>query len=173
MTDKEFVVSRFEAEAPLFKKVLKAVPAANLEYRPHQMSRSGGELVAHLLGHVIDLHELLDSGVIHHRVHEPFDSLYDAQDRYREENSRLIKRLKELSITEWNSRDAKMFLGDQVIMEGKFKDFITTFLFDSIHHRGQLCSYIRLMGGKIPGTYGPSADDLAEMNKEKVTAESL
>jgi uncharacterized damage-inducible protein DinB len=27
------------------------------------------------------------------------------------------------------------------------------------HHRGQLTVYLRLAGGKVPGVYGPSADD--------------
>ena len=167
MNDKEYVISRYEFEAPLFDKVLKGVPENNLDYRPHSMSRSGGQLVAHLLGHVIDLHELLDSGIIHHRVHEPYSSLSEAQNRYQVEYLKLIKRLKNLNDSDWNNRDAKMYLGDHVIMEGKFKDFISIFLFDSIHHRGQLCSYIRLMGGKIPGTYGPSADELEEMKKSE------
>ncbi len=29
----------------------------------------------------------------------------------------------------------------------------------SVHHRGQLSSYIRPMGGKVPSIYGPSADE--------------
>jgi uncharacterized damage-inducible protein DinB len=32
------------------------------------------------------------------------------------------------------------------------------FIFDLIHHRGQLATYIRPMGGKVPAIYGPSAD---------------
>ena len=32
-------------------------------------------------------------------------------------------------------------------------------LFDAVHHRGQLTTYIRPMGGKVPSVYGPSADD--------------
>ena len=32
-------------------------------------------------------------------------------------------------------------------------------LFDAIHHRGQLSTYIRPMGGKVPSIYGPSGDD--------------
>ena len=31
--------------------------------------------------------------------------------------------------------------------------------FDEIHHRGQLSTYLRPMGGKVPSIYGPSADD--------------
>jgi uncharacterized damage-inducible protein DinB len=29
---------------------------------------------------------------------------------------------------------------------------------DSVHHRGQLSTHIRPMGGKVPSIYGPSAD---------------
>jgi uncharacterized damage-inducible protein DinB len=31
----------------------------------------------------------------------------------------------------------------------------------SIHHRGQLSTYIRPMGGKVPSIYGPTADTQA------------
>jgi uncharacterized damage-inducible protein DinB len=31
-----------------------------------------------------------------------------------------------------------------------------------VHHRGQLSTYIRPMGGKVPSIYGPSADDAGE-----------
>jgi len=31
-------------------------------------------------------------------------------------------------------------------------------LFDAVHHRGQLSTYIRPMGGKVPSIYGPSGD---------------
>ena len=34
------------------------------------------------------------------------------------------------------------------------------FLFDAIHHRGQLSTYLRPMGFSAPSIYGPSADDL-------------
>jgi uncharacterized damage-inducible protein DinB len=33
------------------------------------------------------------------------------------------------------------------------------YLFDMVHHRGQLSSYLRPMGAKVPSIYGPSADD--------------
>jgi MFS family permease len=31
--------------------------------------------------------------------------------------------------------------------------------FDVVHHRGQLSTYVRPMGGKVPSIYGPSADE--------------
>jgi uncharacterized damage-inducible protein DinB len=32
-------------------------------------------------------------------------------------------------------------------------------LFDLIHHRGQLSTYLRPMGSTVPQIYGPSADE--------------
>jgi uncharacterized damage-inducible protein DinB len=29
----------------------------------------------------------------------------------------------------------------------------------SIHHRGELATYLRPMGSKVPAIYGPSADE--------------
>jgi uncharacterized damage-inducible protein DinB len=31
-------------------------------------------------------------------------------------------------------------------------------MLDAIHHRGQLSTYLRPMGGKVPSIYGPSGD---------------
>lgn len=36
--------------------------------------------------------------------------------------------------------------------------FLTLMLNHSIHHRGQLSAYLRPMGAKVPGIYGPSGD---------------
>jgi DinB family len=33
------------------------------------------------------------------------------------------------------------------------------FLFDIVHHRGQITTYLRPMGAKVPQIYGPSADE--------------
>jgi uncharacterized damage-inducible protein DinB len=33
-------------------------------------------------------------------------------------------------------------------------------MLDAIHHRGQLSTYLRPMGGKVPSIYGPSADTM-------------
>jgi uncharacterized damage-inducible protein DinB len=33
------------------------------------------------------------------------------------------------------------------------------FLFDIVHHRGQITTYLRPMGSTVPQIYGPSADE--------------
>jgi len=37
-------------------------------------------------------------------------------------------------------------------------NFLAMTIKHSVHHRGQLSTYLRPMGGKVPGIYGPSAD---------------
>ncbi len=56
--------------------------------------------------------------------------------------------------------------GDQLLKQIPFHTFNETALSylqlmqaHSIHHRGQLSTYIRPMGGKVPAIYGGSADD--------------
>jgi uncharacterized damage-inducible protein DinB len=38
-------------------------------------------------------------------------------------------------------------------------DVLWMFLYDGIHHRGQVSVYQRIAGGKVRSIYGPSADE--------------
>ena len=38
-------------------------------------------------------------------------------------------------------------------------NFLAMTLKHSVHHRGQLSTYLRAMGGTVPGIYGPTADE--------------
>jgi uncharacterized damage-inducible protein DinB len=37
-------------------------------------------------------------------------------------------------------------------------NFLAMALKHSVHHRGQLSTYLRAMGGTVPSIYGPTAD---------------
>jgi uncharacterized damage-inducible protein DinB len=37
-------------------------------------------------------------------------------------------------------------------------NFVSMAVKHSVHHRAQLSTYLRPMGGKVPGIYGPTAD---------------
>ena len=56
-------------------------------------------------------------------------------------------------------RKAQFLVDGSVAWETSLGDMLFGFLFDAIHHRGQLSSYLRPMGAKVPSIYGPSADD--------------
>ena len=54
-----------------------------------------------------------------------------------------------------------LFNGQQVMNESGY-DNAWGFLFDIVHHRGQISTYLRPMGSTVPQIYGPSADEPME-----------
>ena len=58
----------------------------------------------------------------------------------------------------WDS-PARLKMDGKVVWEATVGDMLFGFLFDAVHHRGQLSSYLRPMGAKVPSISGPSADD--------------
>jgi uncharacterized damage-inducible protein DinB len=68
------------------------------------------------------------------------------------------ERLERLDAAKWESK-GRFLMGDAPAWEDSVEAFFWGFLFDSIHHRGQITTYLRPMGGKVPSIYGPSADD--------------
>jgi uncharacterized damage-inducible protein DinB len=159
MTNREFFLQMASAEFPRFTGVLQATPAANLEYRPHPRSRSAMELIGHLLGHEQDLVELAETGSINHRMHVPFTDMDEALRIYREAHESAKAALARVDDAGWDAVGRFMAQGN-VIMEAPRRDLAWMLLMDAVHHRGQLSTYLRPMGGKVPSIYGPSADTM-------------
>lgn len=159
MTNRTFFNQRFAAEHPAFVHVFQALASDKLEWRPHARSRSATELVGHLIGHEQDLLELAETGAIHHRQQVPFNGLTHALELYRQAHEAVDSKLKSMDDATWDEKPGRFIVGEQVIYEMPYRDLMWMMLFDSIHHRGQLSTYIRPMGGKVPSIYGPSADD--------------
>ena len=70
----------------------------------------------------------------------------------------LERRIAKLDDAAWDGK-AQFAVDGNVAWETGLGDMLFGFLFDAIHHRGQLSSYLRPMGAKVPSIYGPSADD--------------
>ena len=77
---------------------------------------------------------------------------------YEQTHEELRKRLQQMNEATWNKR-AQCWEHGQVEIEDTVGGLLWLFFFDAIHHRGQLSTYIRPMGGKVPSIYGPSADE--------------
>jgi uncharacterized damage-inducible protein DinB len=76
-----------------------------------------------------------------------------------EKNHRAVtERLEKMSDADW-TRQAAFVVPGMPPWEQPLSEFLWLFLFDAVHHRGQLSTYLRPMGGKVPSIYGPSADD--------------
>jgi uncharacterized damage-inducible protein DinB len=159
MTNLEFFLHLASSEHPRFLGVLQATPGDRLDYRPHPRSRSAEELIGHLVGHEQDLVELLDTGDINHRMQVPFASMDEAIQLYTAAHREAAPKIAALSDADWESIGKFMFQGN-VIMEAPRRDLAWLLLFDAVHHRGQLSTYLRPMGGTVPSIYGPSADTM-------------
>jgi uncharacterized damage-inducible protein DinB len=77
---------------------------------------------------------------------------------YEKNATAVNERIAALDETGWDKK-GRFLMGDAPPWEDSVGAFVWGFLFDLIHHRGQLTTYLRPMGGKVPGVYGPSADD--------------
>mgnify|MGYP006175567907 CR=1 FL=1 len=159
MTNREFFMHMASAEFPRFLGVLQATPAGRLDYRPHERSRSAEELIGHLIGHEQDLVELAETGSINHRMHVPFTGMDDAIRIYREAHEQAQAALASVDDEGWEAVGQFMFQGN-TIMAAPRRDLAWMLLMDAVHHRGQLSTYLRPMGGKVPSIYGPSADTM-------------
>lgn len=158
MSTPAFLHGILEHERGLFCNVVRAVPEEGREYRPDPKARSAEDLIGHLIGHNQDLIELLDDGVIHHRNQVPFGTVEDAVTTMDQTFGEVIEKLEGMEKESWMS-PAKFLFEEHVIMEAPRVQLAWMMLLDSIHHRGQLSTYLRPMGSKVPAIYGPSADD--------------
>ena len=158
MSTPEFYLQRVLDEYTRFRTVIDASPADQLDYRPDPTARSARELIGHLIGHTHDLIELIDDKIIHHRNVVQFDALPDALELFDQSYKEFEGKLASLDESGWE-QSGDFYAGEHLVMSAPTHVLLWEFFLDSIHHRGQLSTYLRPMGGKVPAIYAPSADD--------------
>jgi uncharacterized damage-inducible protein DinB len=153
----DFLISEFEHEMQSTVKVIQAVPAGNLDYRPDAKSKTGLGLVRHI---TLEDEWLLNCIANGEFTPPPDDSdacgimnSADAAARYKEKVPVALNRVRALS-GEKLTTVVDLF----GIVQMPLVNFLSMASKHSVHHRGQLSTYLRPMGGKVPGIYGPSAD---------------
>ena len=158
MSNREFFKNCLVNELTATLAVIKAMPNENLNYRPHPNSRSAFEIAEHIIAHALDFSVILTNNKCDECLVMPFKD--------NEEGSKLLSDFwnKAISIVETMSEDAFEKINVELLVSGKplltlpRNAMLWFFLFDIIHHRGQLSSYLRPMGGKNPAVYGYSFD---------------
>ncbi len=155
----------FEYEVENTRKLLKAIPDSALEYKPADICWTTGQLASHI-AEVYNWYEL----TFHQDVLDMASYKYDKGDITKasnivakfEENvlaarSALERATDETMFTEW-----KMVMGgtDPIFPPMPRIQVARGFLFNHLyHHRGELVVYLRATGNKVPGLYGPVAED--------------
>ncbi len=154
------------AEHPVTKRVIAAIPPEKADFRPDTIVRSALDLAWHIVASEARFLEAVASGAFDYTGPARPESIRtpaDVVDWYSERFAKGIDRLKQLP-------------GDQLVKVVDFRGifqfpavrYLQIGLSHSIHHRGQLSMYLRPMGAKVPSIYGESYD--ARQAREKAQA---
>ncbi len=157
MTTREFYVQRLDKESDGFVKVLKALPANGLDYKPHERSPDAQQLVSTIAFEMATCVDVVNDrrGEWKESPPQPLDQMIAI---FEKSVKALIDRVGKLDEAGWNA-PADFYYQGKKVSESPVGEFLWMCLFDAIHHRGQLTTYLRPMGSKVPGLYGPSADE--------------
>lgn len=153
----EFLTADFETEMATTLRIIEAVPTGHLDYRPDPKSKTALGLVRHITLEDEWLLSSIANGVF---TPPPDDSdtcgimsPSDAVARYKEKVPAALARVR--AMTGEQLTQVIDLLG---MMQAPAVVFLAMAIKHSVHHRGQLSTYLRPMGGSVPGIYGPSAD---------------
>jgi uncharacterized damage-inducible protein DinB len=158
MTSLELCRKTRAQEVPKFVKVLKAIPQGGLDYRSDPKARTAVELAWLFAQSEAALVTLLDTGTIEWKESKPTAGIDSIVEAYEKSAAAVNERIAKLDEAGWDKK-GRFLMGDAPAWEESVGGFVWGFLFDLIHHRGQLTTYLRPMGAKVPSIYGPSADD--------------
>lgn len=161
------LITEYDREIANTRKTLDAIPAdADFGYKPHEKSMSLGHLAGHLSDTATDwaVHTLTTD-----KLEFPPDFKFEPYIPASKE-AMLVKfdadvakakaALAGFSPENWDGNWKFVAGGQAWIDDTKYRVFRTWVLDHQIHHRAQLGTYLRLLGQKVPGVYGPSADEM-------------
>lgn len=164
MTHIEQFQKEFERESISMRKMLSIVPGDRFDWQPHPKSMTLRQLATHIaeiplwFGMVLTTTEL-DFAVNGYKPKE----LKDTAELVAYLEANISQAKKDLAAGKEDSLDELWTLrsGDQVFSSDPKRDAIRMSFNQIIHHRAQLGVFLRLLNIPIPGTYGPSADDMS------------
>ena len=157
MDHKTHFMKHWKKEADATRKVLSRIPEGS-SYRPDPKSRTAREIAWLIVREEIVLGDGLEKGALEWTEVPPPATMKEVMAAYDKHHDAATKKLESVDLKRWDGPVPFMFGGQQVMNEPGV-DNAWGFLLDIIHHRGQLSTYLRPMGAKVPQIYGPSADE--------------
>ena len=161
------LLAEYNREIDRTRKLLNAIPEdADFGFKPHEKSMTIGRLA----GHVTDM---TGDWALHSLTLDKLDFPADHKwEQYVPENKAALlakldsrlpevqKALADLAPEKWDQHWQFIFGGQVWIDQPRHQVFRELVISHLVHHRAQLGVYIRLLGAKLPGMYGPSADEM-------------
>jgi uncharacterized damage-inducible protein DinB len=163
MSIAQSMLAEFEQEAKTTRKFLERIPNDKLSWKPHEKSHSAGDLALHIAnvpGRIVRLARQ-DPGDLSN-LGKPWpaptsvDEILKAHDASAEIVRAELPGIDDASMQKtWVGQ-----AGGKTLMSMPRVAFVRFVMLNHwIHHRGQLGVYLRLLGAKVPSSYGPSGDE--------------
>jgi uncharacterized damage-inducible protein DinB len=157
------MLAEFEHEAKITCKFLERVPQDKLTWKPHEKSHTAGALALHIAnvpGNVVragtlDESPLPDFAALFKQP-ATVQEILNGHEKSVETVREILPTLDDARLmTNWSAmKDGKPVMTMPKVM------FLRSIMLNHwIQHRGQLGVYLRLVGAKVPSSYGPSGDE--------------
>jgi len=154
---REMMLQGLGGEVQTTKKVLSAIPDNKKDYRPDPNARTAWELAWHLANTDVQFLDGIADGKFTMETpddeHKPH-TVAQLVTWYDENMARAADRIHKLSAEQLMTPID--FFGVFHLPAAFYLGFLNN---HSIHHRGQLATYLRPMGAKCPSIYGGSYDE--------------
>ena len=162
------LLGTIKVESRTTKAVLEAVPSAHADYRPDPNAKSAIELVRHIAAADIRFLDTVINGsfdvgdILPANLSTPQD-FADWHEQAFAERFAAVAALSGDKLTK--------LVDFRGFFERPAYTFLLMGMLHTIHHRGQLSTYLRPAGGKVPAIYGESYDS-AEAKKHAAQAQN-
>lgn len=150
-----------EEEYKTSRKVLAAIPEERRDYRPDPKSKNARDLAWHIASSEAWFLDGIAAGAFANEeggMPATVNTVADVVNWYTENLPPRIEKLKSLPASK---------LAEPISFYGLLNlpavAYLSILVRHSVHHRGQLSTYLRPMGGKVPSIYGGSADEPFQM----------
>lgn len=138
-------------------KVLAAIPDQNHDYRPDAKSKTAMELGWHIASVDVWFIDCIAAASFDYSEKHMPDTIKTGADLAAWYDAAITAAVPKLeALTPEQLAIPVDFYGMMKMPAAMYLMFLNNHM---IHHRGQLSTYLRAMGGKCPGIYGGSADE--------------
>lgn len=148
-----FTLGNIARESATTKRVIAAIPAGKGDYKPDAKSRTALEIADHIVQSEIWFLKSIAAGKFEWAEPTPLGDPQQILAFYEREFGPAYAAAGKVAGDSW------LAITDFFGMKMPLFVYANFALVHTVHHRGQLSTYLRAMGGKVPDIYGGSADE--------------